>query len=356
MKPNPNVTSVSNLLLPKQNVKLAELFCGSGGTALGAHLARYNDHGYTHLWATDNNLDACTTFRKNFATTDVVHCDIADFDFAEMSAPDGLVFGFPCNDFSNVGEQKGTSGNFGGLYKHCVRGLVALQPLFFVAENVSGIRSTNKKEDYKRILSEFAACGYDLVPHLYKFEHYAVPQRRHRIIIVGFRKDAKISFEHPLPSDALISAEQALRGISEHAANHEYTQQGARVIERLKHIRPGQNAFNADLPEHLQLNVKGAKMSMIYKRLAPDQPAYTITGSGGGGTHVYHWSENRALTNRERARLQTFPDDFVFSGGKESVRKQIGMAVPPQGAKAVFQRILEVLHKHSVLPRDVTDK
>ena len=82
-------------------------------------------------------------------------------------------------------------------------------------------------------------------------------------------------------------------------------------------------------------------MSQIYKRLDPNKPAYTITGSGGGGTHVYHWSEHRALTNRERARLQSFPDDFVFEGSKESARKQIGMAVPPIGAQAVISAVLK---------------
>ena len=110
--------------------------------------------------------------------------------------------------------------------------------------------------------------------------------------------------------------------------------------ERLEHILPGQNAFTANLPEHLQLHVRGAKISQIYKRLDPNKPAYTVTGSGGGGTHIYHWAEPRALTNRERARLQTFPDNYVFEGSKESVRKQIGMAVPCQGARIIFEAIL----------------
>jgi DNA (cytosine-5)-methyltransferase 1 len=104
---------------------------------------------------------------------------------------------------------------------------------------------------------------------------------------------------------------------------------------------PGENAWNAKLPESLRLNVKGAKLSQIYKRLDPQKPAYTITGSGGGGTHGYHWSEPRALTNRERARIQTFPDDFVFHGSKESVRKQIGMAVSPKMSEIVFTAILK---------------
>ena len=124
------------------------------------------------------------------------------------------------------------------------------------------------------------------------------------------------------------------------APNNELTKQSAVVAERLSYIKPGENAFTADIPKHLQLNVKGAKISQIYKRLDPEKPSYTITGSGGGGTHVYHWSENRALTNRERARLQTFPDNYFFIGSKESVRKQIGMAVPASGASIIFNAIL----------------
>lgn len=129
--------------------------------------------------------------------------------------------------------------------------------------------------------------------------------------------------------------------ISENAANNERTKQSAVVVRRLQHILPGQNAFTADLPDDLKLNIKGAKISQIYKRLDPEKPSYTVTGSGGGGTHIYHWSEPRALTNRERARLQTFPDTYVFEGSKEGVRKQIGMAVPCEGAKIIFEAILK---------------
>ena len=122
--------------------------------------------------------------------------------------------------------------------------------------------------------------------------------------------------------------------------NNELTNQSAAVVERLKYIKPGENAFTAAIPEELRLNVAGAKISQIYRRLDPDKPAYTVTGSGGGGTHIYHWEEPRALTNRERARLQTFPDTFVFQGSKESVRKQIGMAVPCRGAQIICEAIL----------------
>ena len=91
--------------------------------------------------------------------------------------------------------------------------------------------------------------------------------------------------------------------------------------------------------------VTKARMSHIYKRLNRNKPSYTVTGSGGGGTHVYHYEEPRALTNRERARLQTFPDDYNFCGGKESIRRQIGMAVPVEGAKKIMIAVKDALKK-----------
>jgi DNA (cytosine-5)-methyltransferase 1 len=147
----------------------------------------------------------------------------------------------------------------------------------------------------------------------------------------------------PLTKGKPISVKEALQSIPENAPNSELTKQSATVIERLKYIQPGQNIWQTKLPKHLELNVKGAKLSQIYKRLHPDKPSYTLTGSGGGGTHGYHWSEPRALTNRERARIQTFPDNFIFIGSKESVRKQIGMAVPVQLSKVICEAILKTL-------------
>ena len=142
-----------------------------------------------------------------------------------------------------------------------------------------------------------------------------------------------------------VSVGDALKDIPHEASHQELTKQSKNVIERLKHIKPGQNAWNADLPDELKLNVPNARLSHIYKRLEKDKPAYTLTGSGGGGTHMYHWEENRALTNRERARLQTFPDNFIFTGSKEEVRKQIGMAVPVKGAKIIFDSVLKTFAK-----------
>ena len=107
--------------------------------------------------------------------------------------------------------------------------------------------------------------------------------------------------------------------------------------------------FNAH-PERYQIRT-GTKISQIYRRLHPDRPAHTITAAGGGGTQGFHWEEDRALTNRERARLQTFPDDFEFVGNYASVRKQIGMAMPPLMAMRVFAAIKKGFDHAGVIPQ-----
>ena len=336
-----------------QTFKLGELFAGAGGMALGAHLAKIDENGFSLAWANDIDQDACITLQRNIPipNNQVYCCSVANVKFERLPKIDGLCFGFPCNDFSVVGERKGISGHFGGLYRWGVKALTMLQPSFFVAENVMGLSNSNGKRDLQIILSSLENAGYAVFPHVYKFEEFGVPQRRHRMIIVGFRRDLNINFEHPEGSYERISVLQALQNIPVGAENHEKTVQSKTVVERLSYIKPGENAFTANLPNHLRLNMKSkAYISQIYRRLEPDKPAYTVTGSGGGGTHIYHWSENRALTNRERARLQSFPDSYIFFGGKESVRKQIGMAVPPKGAELIFKKILATLLNCAVEP------
>lgn len=329
--------------MDKATLYLGELFSGPGGIGYGAHLASNPRYRLQTLWAIDNDLDSCETYRQNVSEN--VRCeDVRTLDFEQLDLIDGLAFGFPCNDFSQVGKQKGLAGEFGPLYAYGVKALQHFKPKFFLAENVTGLTSGRNRDTYKRILTELKNTGYQVTPHVYRFEQYGVPQARHRIILVGIRKDIPACYKTPEPTGDLVTAREALENppINPDAANHELPKHNALTIERLEHIKPGENAFTADLPERLQINTK-TRLSQIYRRLDPTQPAYTLTGSGGGGTHVYHYREPRALTNRERARLQTFPDDFVFKGGRESVRRQIGMAVPPRGAQIIFESILTAL-------------
>lgn len=348
---NPSETTST----PKvKSFRLGEFFCGPGGIAKGAQLASISDPDFKiiHQWANDFDKDTVDTYSLNITgqigSESVIHGDVKELDFQrlhDLGDIDAFAFGFPCNDFSTVGERKGFDGTFGPLYTYGIGVLNEFKPKWFIAENVSGLSSNSGGQAFQTILTDMRNSGYRLVPHLYKFEQYGVPQARHRIIIVGIRDDLNVTFRVPNPkqfADIDVSAKTALTNppISELAPNQERTRQSANVIERLKLIKPGQNVFTAELPEHLQIKTR-TQISQIYRRLHPDKPSYTVTGSGGGGTHVYHWQEPRALTNRERARLQTFPDDYKFIGSKESVRKQIGMAVPVDGAKIIFEAILK---------------
>lgn len=329
--------------------KFGELFCGPGGIAQGAMSASVGGFKIIHAWANDYDQDTCDTYARNICpeSPETVVCnDVHKLDISSLGPIDALAFGFPCNDYSIVGEKKGLNGIFGPLYTYGVKALETYQPEWFMAENVGGLKSDNGGDTLQGIMHDLAECGYRLYPHLYKFEQYGVPQARHRIIIIGIRND--LPFEYKVPStvpysDDDVTCRTAIETppIPKDAYNNELTRQSETVVNRLKYIKPGQNAFNADIPKELQLNVKGAKISQIYKRLDPTKPAYTVTGSGGGGTHIYHWEENRALTNRERARLQTFPDTFIFEGSKEKVRRQIGMAVPCKGAQIICEAVLK---------------
>lgn len=190
-------------------------------------------------------------------------------------------------------------------------------------------------------------AGYRLSVNLYKAEEYGIPQTRHRVIIVGIRNDIPIDFHVPDPaqySHCDISAKTALSNIPDNAPNNEVRTLSRDVIRRLSLIHPGENVWQAiermgkDFPEELKINTK-TKISQIYRKLDPEKPAYTVTAAGGGGTYMYHWT-NRELTNRERARIQTFPDNYEFVGNYNSVRKQIGMAVPCRLSEIVITAIL----------------
>ena len=343
--------------MSSQVFKLADLFCGPGGLSLGLISATTKsgsgeEYKIKSVWANDIDEDSCKTYARNIHgghSTNVICAPVETIDFNEVPKFDVVAFGFPCNDFSVVGEQNGFNGKYGPLYAYGVKAINIHNPKWFMAENVSGLQSANDGKAFEKILHDLknAGKGYNITANLYKFEEYGVPQTRHRVVIIGIRKDLGLEFRVPSPitKGQYITAREALERppIPIDAENNEMTQQSKIVVERLRHIPPGENAWYEGLPKHLRLDVKSARMSQIYRRLHPDKPSYTITGSGGGGTHGYHWKEDRALTNRERARIQTFPDNFIFEGSKESVRKQIGMAVPVKGAKIIAEAVLKTL-------------
>jgi len=370
-----------------------EFFSGPGGMSKGALMAaKRMGAGFEMepVFAVDYHDNACRTYHKNIhsgignlefyneaneatlvrginraqgSLPLVLNADVRKVDPNFLNSVDAFLFGFPCNDFSNAGERKGLDGEYGMLYKEGLRLIENKRPLFFVAENVSGLLHANGYEAFIEIMNELSlkkleseGRNYVVTPHLYKFEEYGVPQTRHRIILVGIRADIAADMSRPfMPpapthADRYVSAYEALTKPYDpkiEVKNTELKGMSDVVRRRLENMDEGENIWEAmkrkDFPEELKIKATNTTISSIYKKLEQDKPAYTVVGSGGGGTHMYHW-DNRPTTDRERARIQTFPDDFEFVGGQGDVRRQIGMAVPPDGAAVIIEAVWKAIN------------
>jgi len=321
--------------------KVISLFAGCGGLDLGFH-----QRGYEVVWANDVDKWASMTYKKNLGS--VMHTgDIEKIDpYKNKKIPkcDLVLGGFPCQDFSNIWKRPGLNGDRGNLYKSFLRFVDAKKPKAFVAENVKGLLSANNYQAIKQIIKDFEsiAPGYLVKIQLYNFAEYGVPQFRERVLIVGIRIDTGFEFKHPKPTHGpnaekpYVTAGEALKGVEKIKLNNEHMNIAPKTIEKLKLIPEGGNY--TDIPRDHPLYVKGM-ISHVYRRINRREPAKTIIAAGGGGTWGYHYPEPRALTNRERARLQTFPDNFEFVGSHAEVRRQIGNAVPPRGVFALADKL-----------------
>ncbi|WP_257182787.1 DNA cytosine methyltransferase [Corynebacterium cystitidis] len=319
-------------------------FTGCGGLDLGFEM-----EGFETVWANDFQELAVETYKKNLGDH-IVYGDITEIDpFEDESIPDADVVtgGFPCQDFSIIWKRPGLDGERGGLYKNFQEFVAAKRPKVFVAENVKGLLTANKRKAIRTIIEDLESTepGYLVKPMLYNFAEYGVPQFRERVLIVGVRVDTGFNFKHPAPTHGpradkpYFTAGQALEGVEKVKFNNEHLRQLDRTKKIISLIPEGGNF--TDIPKDSPYYVKGM-ISHVYRRIDRNEPAKTIIAAGGGGTWGYHYPENRALTNRERARLQSFPDSFEFVGSTTEVRRQIGNAVPPQGVRALANRLMKV--------------
>lgn len=319
------------------NYKLVSLFSGCGGMDLGFRKA-----GFEIIWANDFNHFACKTYAKNFG--DHVHeGDICDFPSSDIPDCDAIIGGFPCQDFSMIWKRGGIGTERGNLYREFVRIVTEKQPKLFIAENVKGILTANGGKAVKQIIEDFSAAGYSVNLHKVNFANYGAPQLRERVLIVGTHKSISKTFEMPAPThtpENFVGSQEALKGVESVAHNNEHQNIQPKTIEMLKLIPPGGNFTS--IPKDSNLYVKGM-ISHVYRRLHPDKPSTTIIAGGGGGTWGYHYEEPRPLTNRERARLFGYPDDFIFEGSITEVRRQIGNSVPPVGIYPIALQVKNFL-------------
>lgn len=331
-------------------------FTGAGGLDLGFHGGfKFLNKTFKRLpfntkFALEYNLDAVNTInynKKYFKNIQTLHKDITKDIEQELkkynaNEYDVLLGGFPCVTFSVVGKQKGIKDDINGqLYESFAMYLEKLQPKVFIAENVKGILSANKGEAVKIIKKRFEVDGYNLKIYLVNFADFGVPQLRERVLFIGVRKDLNVDFIAPefTHRKKHITAEKAFQKLPESCPNMSVMNLAPKTIARLEAIPEGGNYKDVENTEHA---VKGL-MSNIYRRLDRKKPAYTVIASGGGGTWGYHYEEARALTNRERARLQGFPDNFIFQGSNTEIRRQLGNAVPPVGIYPFAERVQCVL-------------
>lgn len=322
---------------------IISLFSGCGGLDLGFEQVG----GYHTVWANDFKHEACESFRMHFG--DVIReGDVEAIDpYTDPTIPacDLILGGFPCQDFSIIWKQPGLDGTRGNLYKSFLRFVDAKKPLAFVAENVKGILTANGRRAIKQIIEDFQNIepGYVVIPHLYDFAEYGVPEFRERVLIVGIRSDTGFDFHHPQPTHGegegrlpYVTVGQAFEGVENVPYNNEHLRIKARTEHVISLIPEGGNF--TDIPVDSPYYVHGM-ISHVYRRINRNEPSKTIIAQGGGGTWGYHYPENRPLTNRERARIQSFPDDFIFYGNTTEVRRQIGNAVPPVGVHAVAEAL-----------------
>lgn len=316
--------------------RLLSLFSGCGGLDLG-----FVQAGYQVVWANDFDHWSCQTYKKNFG--DHIHeGSVVDVDFTDKPECDIITGGFPCQDFSMLWRRGGLETDRGNLYKQLLRAVEEKQPRVFIGENVKGILSANKGEAIKKIAEDFSDIGYNVKYKLVNFAKYGAPQLRERVLIVGIRKDVDYEFEFPEythDESSYYTAGEALKGVEKVPFNNEHQNIKEKTKEMLKLIPEGKNFTS--IPKDSPYYVKGM-ISHVYRRLDRNKPSTTIIAGGGGGTWGYHFEEPRPLTNRERARLFGYPDNFTFEGSITEVRRQIGNSVPPIAAKVIAANLLPV--------------
>jgi DNA (cytosine-5)-methyltransferase 1 len=294
----------------KENAEFSvvSLFSGCGGLDLGflggfEFLGKtYEKLPYRLVWSNDIKPKACETYQANLKHP--IHCgDVWELLDTLPSKADVVVGGFPCQDVSINGSLKGADGARTNLYKAMVETIRRTQPRAFVAENVKGLLMPVNKNFYEEIMSAFRGLGYAVSVNLYLAADYGVPQMRERIFIVGTR-GAEKEFQPPqppLPQHARITAKNALDDLM-------------------------------DAPENPATNhiwSRAAKSSEQGSRyLKADRPADTMRAECHGNIQ-FHYKLERRLSMREAARIQSFPDKFIFSGGLREIERQVGNAVPP---------------------------
>lgn len=328
--------------------KLVSLFSGCGGMDIG-----FEQAGFCRIWANDFDKDAQATFRLNLG--DIDGRDIRDVPADEIPNCDIITAGFPCQPFSNAGNRKGVNDSRGMLYLECLRIIETKKPKVFLFENVKGLMSS-KYVDGRRLVDVIAGdlndMGYKVTYKVVNSVDYGVPQRRERLIMVGIRGDLnkEFSFPEPIPESDSQKLKYVL-DIPKDVPNQVDWPLSPQALSMLPYIPEGgswKDIPYENLPPRLKRirdNMRRYHAPKFYRRFGMDEINGTITASAQPeNCGIIHPIENRRFTIREVARIQSFPDDYIFfdSTLKEitAAYKVIGNAVPCGLAKAIATAIM----------------
>ena len=343
--------TVSNCVEPENEYKVLELFAGAGGLAVGMEKA-----GLKCVALNEIDKHACATLRNNRPNWNVLEGDIKDFIFSQYyNQVDVVTGGFPCQAFSYAGKRLGFEDARGTLFYEFARVVKEVNPPICIGENVKGLLSHDNGKTLQGMISILDEIGYNVVPaQVLKAINYKVPQKRERLILVGIRKDIDLKYEYPKPYKKIYTLSDALKKGELFASNVQKSN-GAKYPESKKSVLDlvPPKGYWRDLPIDIQKEFMGASFYLgggktgMARRIGWDEPCLTLTCSPAQKqTERCHPDETRPFTVREYARIQTFPDDWQFSGPLAQQYKQIGNAVPVNLGREVGYSIIKFLNNY----------
>lgn len=320
-----------------------DLFSGAGGLGLG-----FEWQGFQNLFSVEFNKEIAETYKYNFPKNHLIVDDIKNISDIQLKKiqnnipVDVIIGGPPCQGFSIAGNigRKFTEDSRNYLFKEFVRVVNVLKPRIFVMENVARMATHNHGQTIEEICNEFTKIGYSVQYKVLNAANYGVPQNRRRIFVVGTSKGLKFGF--PTPSfkvktvkDAIDDLPKLKSGEKSNIPNHFAMNHSKQMLKKMSYVKEG--GGRETIPSNLRPKSGDARKYIRYNR---NKPSITITGDM---RKVFHYNQNRALSSRELARIQTFPDSFIFQGKNISIQQQIGNAVPPLLAKAIAGSVKQTL-------------
>lgn len=311
-------------------MKIISLFSGAGGLDLGLIQA-----GNEVVWANDIDKDAVATYRENIGNH-IICDDIKNIDISQIPDADVVVGGFPCQGFSQANRLRTLEDDRNQLYRFFYNTIKVKQPKFFIAENVKGILSLGKGEAIKQIVADFEQAGYITSVTLVNMANYGVPQTRQRVIIIGQRIDLGKEFLFRFPSPTHDKNGNLNPWVS--------------IKQAIDHF-PDPDTEN-DVLNHIYSAYKVEYRNFTgHRKTDPNKPSPTILARGngkGGVCAIPHYNGKRRLTIRESASVQTFPENFHFTGTMNSCYRQIGNAVPVKFARLLGDELIRLEREESI--------